>query len=158
MDLPDAAAAHAGIRLHPARLSLHRAPAFAPGEERLRSFLNSSAFDGYCEASMQLAVMLAPAPDGGPVDAWKSWTSHRDEPADAFHTAEFRHVLPTPDTIAAQAALRALQGAGGVWFAGGYTRPYDAQETALLSAMDVAAALAPDSTRLAALRAGSVRP
>jgi hypothetical protein len=43
-----------------------------------------------------------------------------------------------PSTIKAQNDLLALQGPGDVWFVGGYTRPYDSQETALISANDVA--------------------
>ncbi|HRP29391.1 MAG TPA: hypothetical protein PLG77_13255, partial [Burkholderiaceae bacterium] len=56
-------------------------------------------------------------------------------------------------TIRAQSLLRAAQGRDGVWIAGGYTHPFDAQETALLSAMDVAAGIgAASSARLRALR------
>jgi hypothetical protein len=36
-----------------------------------------------------------------------------------------------------EAALNALQGPGDSWFVGGYTRPSDSQETALLSAIEV---------------------
>ena len=47
-------------------------------------------------------------------------------------------MLPTPATMRAQADLRRLQGRSGLWFAGGYLFPYDAQETALVSATEVA--------------------
>lgn len=155
-DLPGTDAlrgALAGIERHVARLALHRDPAYAHADERYWSFLNVASDGRHAEASMWLAPMLRPLPDGTPVDVWKSWITHRDRPpAEPLHGAEFRHMLPTPATLRAQEALRALQGAGGPWVVGGWSRPFDAQETALESAMDVAAALAPDSARLAALR------
>jgi hypothetical protein len=61
-------------------------------------------------------------------------------------------MLPTPTTLAAQNLLRALQGRGGVWFAGGYTFPYDSQETALVSALQVALGLRVSSARVQSLR------
>ena len=48
------------------------------------------------------------------------------------------HMLPTPASIQAQTNTRLLKGRTGLWFAGGYLFPYDAQETALLSAIEVA--------------------
>ena len=59
----------------------------------------------------------------------------------------------TPGTLRAQRALATHQGTAGVWFAGGFTHPFDSQETALLSAITVAEALAPDSANLETLRA-----
>ena len=47
-------------------------------------------------------------------------------------------MLPTVATLRAQDQLEPLQGVGGIWFAGGSLHPYDAQETALLSALRVA--------------------
>jgi hypothetical protein len=44
-----------------------------------------------------------------------------------------------------------MQGQDGIWFTGGYTFPYDAQETALLSALSVALGLGSASTRVQTL-------
>jgi hypothetical protein len=52
----------------------------------------------------------------------------------------------------AQCALATQQGRGGLWFAGGYTLPFDSQETALLSAMSVAEGLTGGSVRTRLLR------
>jgi predicted NAD/FAD-binding protein len=60
---------------------------------------------------------------------------------------QFQHMVPTPATLQAQNSLDALQGVGNIWFTGGYTRPYDSQETALLSALEVALKIAVSSTR-----------
>lgn len=78
---------------------------------------------------------------------WKSWTTHRlNPPAQVLHQANFMHMLPTPASIQAQTNTRLLQGRTGLWFAGGYLYPYDAQETALLSAIEVANGLNGGST------------
>jgi uncharacterized protein len=69
-------------------------------------------------------------------------------PQQVLHDVNYRHLVPTPASIQAQQQLRALSGNGGLWFAGGYLHPYDSQETALVSAMDVAAAIAPAAARL----------
>jgi hypothetical protein len=56
-------------------------------------------------------------------------------------------MLPTPASIQAQTKTRALQGKTGLWFAGGYLYPYDAQETTFLSAIEVANGLNGGSAR-----------
>lgn len=147
-------AALQGIEFFDARLMLHADAAYAPEPPRYRSFLNCAVQAGFCEASMWLAQVLTPAPGASPPQIWKSWVTHRQQlPTQVLHESQYRHLLPTPATLDAQTALRALQGQGGVWFAGGYTRPYDAQETALLSALEVAEGMgAGGAARVRALR------
>jgi predicted NAD/FAD-binding protein len=82
---------------------------------------------------------------------WKSWVTHRDLPPSVLEQVTFSHMLPTASTLGAQNLLRALQGRGRIWFAGGYTYPYDSQETALRSALDVAIGLNVTSNRSTAL-------
>jgi predicted NAD/FAD-binding protein len=121
---------------------LHTDPAYAPADPKFWSFLNCEVQGDFCEASMSLAEVLVPPPGVNPPNLWKSWVTHRQNlPAQVVHEAHYKHVLSTPATIHSQSALRALQGQGGVWFAGGFTQPYDSQETALLSAMSVAEGL-----------------
>lgn len=147
-------AALQGMEFFDARLMLHTDPVYAPANPRHRSFLNCAVHGSTCEASMSLAQVLTPAPGAPPPQLWKSWVTHREQmPAQVLHESDYRHLLPTPATIRAQSALDRLQGRGGLWFAGGYTKPYDAQETALISAMAVAEGLgAGASHRLRALR------
>lgn len=142
------------IRWFDAELRIHRDRAYAPAIDDNVSFLNCEVHGGYCEASMNLGICLPPLPSGAPVDLWKSWTTHRDAPpAESIAEAKFTHLDPSPETIAAQEELGALQGDGGVWFVGGWTRPFDAQETALLSALAVAESLAPEAPHRVALAA-----
>lgn len=144
-------AALAEIETFEATLALHRDPAFAHPDPTYRSLLNAQVGETTCEVSMYMAEALAPLADGSKVDLWKSWVGYRD-PADVLTTEKYTHIQYSPATLRAQDKLAALQGEGGIHFAGGWTLPFDAQETALLSAMAVAESLAPESARLAALR------
>jgi predicted NAD/FAD-binding protein len=145
-------AALQGIEFHDARLALHTDPIYAPAQPLFRSFLNCSIQGAHCEASMWLANVLAAAPPATAAKLWKSWTTHRlQQPAQLLHEATFKHMLPTVATLQAQATLRLLQGRDGIWFAGGYTHPYDAQETALRSALSVALGLGITSARIRGL-------
>jgi predicted NAD/FAD-binding protein len=145
-------AALRGIEFQPARLALHVDPIYAAPDARLWSFLNCRIEGSFCEASMWLASVLSVPQPLTAAKIWKSWTTHRaQQPALVLHEAFFNHMVPTPATLVAQAALRGLQGHGGVWFAGGFTFPYDAQETALASALQVAIGMNVSSVRTRAL-------
>ena len=148
----DQIAALQGVEFHDARLVLHTDPIYAPSHPLFYSFLNCAIDGAHCEASMWMAPVIAGVPSTTTAKLWKSWTTHRpQQPAQVLHDTTFKHMLPTPSTIAAQNGLRALQGRDGIWFAGGYTLPYDAQETALLSALSVALGLGASSARVRGL-------
>ena len=137
-----------GIEFHHASLALHTDPIYAPVNPLYWSFLNCQLQGtSFCEASMWMADVVTGAPPATAAKLWKSWTTHRSlQPAQVLHTADFMHMLPTPASIQAQTDTRQLQGRTGLWFAGGYLYPYDAQETALLSAIEVANGLNGGST------------
>ena len=150
-DVPASArerAALSGIEFHHASLALHTDPVYAPANPEHWSFLNCRLQGtSFCEASMWMADVVTGAPHATAAKLWKSWTTHRlVQPAQVLHQADFMHMLPTPASIDAQAATRQLQGKTGLWFAGGYLFPYDAQETALLSAIEVASGLSGGGT------------
>ena len=151
-----AASRLSGIEFHEARLALHTDPLYVPSDPRLWSFLNCEVSGEHCEASMWMGRVLAGVPLATAARVWKSWITHRSsQPAEILHEAAFAHMLPTPATLFAQVLLRALQGRDGLWFAGGYTFPYDSQETALLSAIGVAIGLDAGSARLRTLVSAS---
>jgi predicted NAD/FAD-binding protein len=143
--LPDTAAqqtALASMEFRDAVLALHTDPIYAPANPVFRSFFNARVHGNYCEASMWLKNVLAVPRAKTAAKVWKSWITYAEQsPANVLAQARYKHMLPTPATLKAQNDLLALQGQGDVWFVGGYTRPYDSQETALLSAGDVAQAL-----------------
>ena len=136
-----------GIEFHHASLALHTDPIYAPADPAHWSFLNCQLHGAsFCEASMWMSDVVTGAPPETAAKLWKSWTTHRQQPAEVLHQADFMHMLPTPASIQAQTDMRLLQGRTGLWFAGGYLFPYDAQETALLSAIEVANGLNGGST------------
>lgn len=137
-----------GIEFHHASLALHTDPIYAPANIPHWSFLNCQVQgSSFCEASMWMAEVVTGAPPATAAKLWKSWTTHRlVQPTQVLHQADFIHMLPTPASIEAQTDTRRLQGKTGLWFAGGYLFPYDAQETALLSAIEVANGLNGGST------------
>ena len=158
-DLPCAAAQRAaleGIAWYDTRIALHAEPTYAPAGPALRSFLNCRLDGGTCEATMALAEVVTGAPPDTAARLYKSWTTHRAEPpGQVLREAQFRHMLPTAATIRAQEALRGLQGRDGLWFAGGYLHPYDAQETALRSALRVAFGLRAATRRFTEIAAAA---
>ncbi|MFN0106168.1 MAG: FAD-dependent oxidoreductase [Bryobacteraceae bacterium] len=134
-----------GIEFHDTRLALHMDPVYAAAKENYRSFFNAQIHGGYCQASMWLKEVVG-------ANVWKSWVTHRtSQPGQILHQAAFRHMLPTAASIQAQNEVRPLQGRDGIWLTGGYLHPFDSQETALLSAMDVAEGLAGTGARMAEL-------
>jgi predicted NAD/FAD-binding protein len=137
-----------GVEFHHASLALHTDPIYAPVNSAYWSFLNCQRHGtSFCESSMWLANVVTGAPPETAAKLWKSWTTHRPfQPTQVLHQADFTHMLPTPASIQAQANTRRFQGRTGLWFAGGYLFPYDAQETALLSAIEVANGLNGGST------------
>jgi uncharacterized protein len=141
-----------GMEFHDARLMLHTDAAYPPGPNAVRSFLNCEVNGAYCESSMWLADVLPPGPNGAPA-LWKSWTTFRDTfPSAVLHETSFVHMLPTPATLQAQTRLARAQGTRDIWVAGGFTAPYDSQETALLSALDIAEGLGVSTARTQLLR------
>jgi predicted NAD/FAD-binding protein len=135
------------IEFHDARLALHTDPLYAARDQNHRSFFNCDLHGAFCEASMWMASVIAGPPPETAARLWKSWITHRAQPAQVQHDAEFEHMLPTATTLRAQDSLKPLQGIGGIWLAGGYLYPFDSQETALRSALRVALALRGSSAR-----------
>jgi predicted NAD/FAD-binding protein len=144
-------AALQGVETYPTTMMLHADPAYAPADAMHHSLLNARVEGGFCEASMSVATVLPPGPDGAPVDLWKSWTTHRSTPPEQILAqAEFRHLLTTPRTIAAAARINTLQGTAGLSFCGTYTAPVDSQDTAVESALLVAERIAAQAAHLRA--------
>ena len=136
------------IEFEGTRIALHTDPTYAPSDPNHWSFLNCQIHGSFCEASMWLSKVL-PQPFGAPeLKLWKSWVTHREkQPANVLHESSFQHMVPTVATLRAQTRLLDLQGRDGVWIAGGYTYPFDSQETAVLSALRIASEMKAISDR-----------
>ena len=136
-----------GIGFYPARLALHTDPAFAPADT----------------AGGPSSIAVPRARIARPPCGWircsasttacgRAGSRTAPPPQQVLASADFLHVVPSPAGIKAQRLLATQQGRGGLWFAGGYTLPFDSQETALLSAITVAEGLGGGSARTRGLR------
>jgi predicted NAD/FAD-binding protein len=85
---------------------------------------------------------------------FRTWLpAGRPLPKDVHYARPFEHLVVTPASPAMQQRLATLQGTGGLYAAGMYVTEVDIHESALQSALDVAAALAPESAGVRAYRA-----
>jgi predicted NAD/FAD-binding protein len=127
----------------PARVAIHTDPTYMPVNRRDWSGFNVLTDGPWCEPSMWFGAFRD-------VDVYKSWVSHRAElPRETIATFDYLHAHETPDLARAQTALGAVQGDQGLWFAGTHMTDVASQESALVSAIEVAKRLAPGSTNLA---------
>lgn len=84
-------------------------------------------------------------------EVFRTWLPEGMEPPRALHhRVAFRHLVLTKASRDHQRSLAALQGQHGFHVAGMYVTDVDNHESSVNSAADVARALAPESTRLAA--------
>ena len=145
-------AALQGIEFRPNTLALHTDPIYVPTDQSQWSFFNCQVHGNFAEPSMWLRDVLTTPPPATAAKLWKSWVTYRTtQPAQVLYQVQYHHMLPSTGSLFAQTILRRLQGLGGISIAGGYTRPYESQETALLSAMEVTQGLGVDSARLRGL-------
>ncbi|HEY2513828.1 MAG TPA: FAD-dependent oxidoreductase [Polyangiaceae bacterium] len=92
------------------------------------------------------------------VDVIRTWLPKgRPLPQPLYGKQSYYHLVMSPENAVLQARLAAVQGRGGLWATGMYTTDVDNHESALLSAVVPARALAPASKNLARLL-GAVAP
>jgi predicted NAD/FAD-binding protein len=75
-------------------------------------------------------------------------------PEETHHVSSFWLPMETPAHFEAQETLAAVQGQGGLWFGGDYTRDIGSHEDAVVSAIAIAERLSPDSARLEQIKTG----
>ena len=136
------------------RLLIHRDPTYVPTQRSDWTAYNVGVRGVESEGSAWVGALHDRLPSGATVDLFKSWAQRRRaDPKQILLQRRFKHPLITQQAIAAARALRPLQGRRGLYFSGAFTTGTDLQETALYSAMQVAASVAPASPKLAALQA-----
>jgi predicted NAD/FAD-binding protein len=92
------------------------------------------------------------------VPVFRTWLPKgRPLPTPLYGRRSFHHLLMTPENALLQQRIAALQGAAGLWVTGMYAVDVDNHESALLSALVPAAALASRAQNLARL-VGAVAP
>lgn len=137
----------AAFRYADVEIGIHRDPCFMPPERRHWSTYNVDVHDGWSD------VCIWFGPTHG-VDLFKSWIAHREiDDEQLLARAGFRHLGLTPAAVRARRRIADRQGCDGIHFAGHHLVDVENQESAVVSAIDVARRLAPGSARLARLRA-----
>jgi predicted NAD/FAD-binding protein len=130
----------------PARIAVHGDKSFMPPQKVDWSIYNSTHDGKVCEATIW-------CPDGGKYDYFKSWVTFAKEmPKNLYSVHEFTHPVLTPAHYRAQAKLKAVNGRDNLWFVGSHTQDIDSHESGVLSAIEIAQKLNPNSSNLAALK------
>jgi predicted NAD/FAD-binding protein len=77
---------------------------------------------------------------------FRTWMPpHREAPASPYHRRLYHHLIMTPENLELQRRIAGLQGRAGIWLVGMYAVDVDNHESALLSAIPPALALASES-------------
>jgi predicted NAD/FAD-binding protein len=89
------------------------------------------------------------------VPVFRTWLPKgRAVPSPLYGRRSFHHLMMSPENAVLQRRIAALQGAAGLWVTGMYTADVDNHESALLSAIVPAKALAPRAENLRRLLGG----
>ncbi|MDP2312961.1 MAG: FAD-dependent oxidoreductase [Pseudomonadota bacterium] len=135
------------VRTFPTHIVIHSDPAYMPADPRDWCVVNQFHRDGeaflteWCGWLERRPVFRTWLPEGRPM------------PANVHYAGQFDHLVVTPSSIAMQKRIASLQGTGGLYAAGMYVTEVDIHESALASALDVVAAIAPDSAGVRDYRA-----
>ena len=134
------------VRTFPTHIVIHSDPAYMPADSADWCVINQFHRDGeafiteWCGMIERRPVFRTWLPEGRPM------------PATVHFAERFEHLIVTPGSLAMQGQIAALQGTGGLYAAGMYVTEVDIHESALASALEVAAAIAPDSAGVRAFR------
>jgi uncharacterized protein len=135
------------------RVLIHTDPAYMAADRTDWASYNAGVQGADCEGSVWYGALRPPLPSGATVDVFKSWASRRHvRPEHVLLRRDYRHPLNDRAMIRAARGLAPLQGRDGLYFSGQYTTGFDSQESAVYSAMRVAARLAPHSRTLVSLK------
>lgn len=123
------------------KIAVHGDRSWMPRQQRHWSVVNVRASD------QSSALTIWKPWRGG--DLFRSWVTYAPTLPDPLYALlTFQHPKPNQAYFATQAYLATVQGQHNLWFAGMYTQDVDLHESAILSAVQVARRLAPDSARL----------
>jgi predicted NAD/FAD-binding protein len=146
--LPHAAEMRAAVgtfRHFETEIVVHGDPAFMPPDRKDWSHTNLF-FDGERAWMSDWPGLRDDAP------VFRTWLpSGRATPTPLYARRSYHHLLMSPANAVLQRRIAANQGAGGLWVTGMYAADVDNHESALLSALVPAMALAPRAENLARL-------
>jgi predicted NAD/FAD-binding protein len=146
--VPAAAAMRAAVgtfRHFETEIVLHGDPAFMPPDPRDWSH-NNLFLEGEAAWMSDWQGLNAGVP------VFRTWLPKgRADPRPLYGRRSFHHLVMSPESAVLHRRIAALQGALGLWVTGMYTVDVDNHESALLSALVPARALAPRAPNLARL-------
>jgi predicted NAD/FAD-binding protein len=144
-------AAVGAFRQFHTEIAIHGDPSFMPPDRR--DWAHNNLFVDGDQAWMSDWQGI-----GAGVPVFRSWLPKgREPPRPLYGRRSFRHLIMGPENAVLQRRIAALQGAAGLWLTGMYAVDVDNHESALLSALPPACALAPNAPNLARLL-GAVAP
>ncbi|MEP7358482.1 MAG: FAD-dependent oxidoreductase [Anaerolineales bacterium] len=136
------------IEYFPTTIAVHGDARLMPANRQHWSVVNTR-FDGRHSANTVWKGWKSRQP------IFRSWVTFEPHPPEPLYAlARYEHPKVNAAYFAAQPRLAAIQGRQQLWLAGAYLQDVDCHESAILSAIDIARRLAPNSTRLRALVAG----
>ena len=119
-----------------------------PVEEKYWAVTNMRYDDAYCHNTVW-KKWKSPHP------IFRSWVTFEKEMPDALHTVvNYLHVKINLDYYQAQTNLITQQGDQQLWLAGLYMHDIDSHESAVMSAVNIARRLDPESVNLRKLTVG----
>jgi predicted NAD/FAD-binding protein len=144
----DACDALRRIRHFSTRIAIHGDLRWMPRDRRHWSVVNIRSDGRYSHTTSW-------KPWRGQPPVFKSWVTYSSALPDPLYSlVTYQHPWVDSAYFQTQQQIRAMQGQKGVWFAGMYTHDIDCHESAVQSAVRVARALSPKSSRLTALTNG----
>jgi hypothetical protein len=141
-------AAVATFRHFETEIVVHGDPSFMPPDRR-----NWSHYNLFLDGEKAWMSDWQGLRDG--VSVIRTWLPKgRAPPSPLYGHRSFHHLVMTPENAVLQRRIAALQGAAGLWVTGMYAADVDNHESALLSAIVPARALAPRAPNLRRLLGG----
>ncbi|MFY1683598.1 protoporphyrinogen/coproporphyrinogen oxidase [Micromonospora sp. WMMD730] len=132
----------AGFRYLPSTTGLHLDPAYLPARADQWSTSNLTVYREHADSTAWYGPITG-------ARVFRSQLTHRPRlPERLVATADFEQLYPDAVAVRGRRVLADHQGRDGIWFAGHHLADIDSQETAVNSAIDIAARLAPASHRL----------
>jgi len=131
-----------GITYFQTTIAIHGDTRLMPPKRRHWSVVNIRHDDQYSQFTIWKKWKSA-------VPVFKSWITHdQRQPEPLYKVVKYWHPQVDAAYFTAQKMLQRHQGVNNLWLAGMYMHDVDCHESAVISAIKVAQALAPDSSRL----------
>lgn len=132
----------AGFRYLRSTTGLHLDPAYLPARTDQWSTSNLTVYREYADSTAWYGPITG-------AQVFRSQLTHRPRlPERLVATADFEQLYLDAAAVRGRRVLADHQGRDGLWFAGHHLADIDSQETAVNTAIDIAARLAPHSDRL----------